>query len=87
MVSDHEMRMEALRLFEENEKLATALKNLLDCGNAIIAASPEDPKAEEAFDMYGKARKAARDVLRTIPPKGPAGDRGQVGWMGGEFDR
>lgn len=28
MATDHEMRMEALRLFEENEKLRTALRRL-----------------------------------------------------------
>lgn len=29
MVTDHEMRMEALRLFEENERLRAALEEIL----------------------------------------------------------
>jgi hypothetical protein len=27
------------------------------------------------------------EALDKLLPKGPAGDHGQVGWMGGEFDR
>jgi len=29
----------------------------------------------------------ALDAVKASVPKGPAGDEGQVGWMGGEFDR
>ena len=44
------------------------------------------PKAGDLEDIW--RRRAPIDKTKNRPlPTGPAGDHGQVGWMGGEFDR
>jgi hypothetical protein len=63
MVTDHEMRMEALRLYEENEKLVNALKpfahyfDLNDCANRAD---------DDALEIPIRDLRAARNLLRAV---------------------
>ena len=54
---------------------------------------PQTQWLVEAIDLTNDETRffAMKDIhqwsIVPIMSKGPAGDRGQVGWMGGEFDR
>jgi len=59
------------------EKVARALRDSMP---GLV-----NPEAWPWMTM-ARAALAALDITEDMP-KGPAGDHGQVGWMGGEFDR
>ena len=42
---------------------------------------------DEKLRLWPKPKKGLKVEFYLEPAKGPAGDRNQVGWMGGEFDR
>jgi hypothetical protein len=48
-----------------------ALRNLMDCANAICGASKDDPDALEAFEMFFKAKARARKALKRGDPASP----------------
>lgn len=60
---------------DEIVRLRAALRNV----RGYIKDCDHDPALDEIDAALTPALKPM--------PKGPAGDRGQVGWMGGEFDR
>lgn len=48
---------------------------------------PDGWTMEELVVLEQKRIEAMRAPISVVMPKGPAGDAGQVGWMGGESDR
>ena len=50
-------------LLEECERV---LRAALDCGTAVVGASPDDPDADEAFSMWSDARTEGRQLLTQL---------------------
>jgi hypothetical protein len=70
----------------------TMVKSMLDRLNQIEGAIPTRQTFETIiqslnYDGQDTDSLTVGEIRRALGPVGPAGDRGQVGWMGGEFDR
>jgi hypothetical protein len=61
-------------------------QSIVDAVVAQVLARLEDHYWDSLADRKDLILNHVKGALQVMP-KGPAGDRGQVGWMGGEFDR
>ena len=71
-----ELTDEMARLRAENERLRAALYDIIELDHH-----------NHGPETRATALARAAIVHEQKMPKGPAGDAGQVGWMGGEHDR
>lgn len=70
MTTDHEMRMEALRLFEENERLVKALKSLTNEVNGIWDAFEYGIRQEISNTNYAVVLDKLKEAQRALDAVG-----------------
>lgn len=75
---------EIVLLKAENERLRKVLRKI---ANSEPEYAHDWGMQLNAHDWGMQLTHLAEEALVKPMPKGPAGDRGQIGWLGGEHDR
>jgi hypothetical protein len=83
------LRAEIVKLRAAHEEIIRKYERIMGDAPEWTSFTPDDPRLKFAREAWFGAAQIARKAIgnEQSMPKGPAGDAGQVGWMGGEFDR